>query len=121
MKDPYLAEQDNGHTTAFSFADFSVQLLERRFDVLPLDIRAGRVSEDEFECALMLPLHELMVPKTGTRVMRRWFRDGWQKAVVALANKNARILWAIMTKGEAFDARHVSVKPGTPAASAAPA
>ena len=40
-------------------------------------------------------------------------RSGWQKAVVALANKNARILWAVMTKGEAFDARHVSVKPNT--------
>ena len=26
-----------------------------------------------------------------------------------MANKNARILWAVMTKGEAFDARHVSV------------
>jgi len=37
---------------------------------------------------------------------------GWQKAAVALANKNARILWAVMTKGQAFDARHVSVKPG---------
>ena len=50
-------------------------------------------------------------------------RLGWQKAAVALANKNARILWAVMTKGEAFDARHVSVKPGalptTPAATAA--
>jgi transposase len=42
-------------------------------------------------------------------------RSGWQKAVVALANKNARILWAVMTRGEPFDARHVSVKPGTPA------
>jgi transposase len=41
-------------------------------------------------------------------------RAGWQKAVVALANKNARILWAVMTKGDAFDARHVSVKPGAP-------
>jgi transposase len=41
-------------------------------------------------------------------------RAGWQKAVVALANKNARILWAVMTKGEAFDPRHVSVKPGAP-------
>ena len=41
-------------------------------------------------------------------------RVGWQKAAVALANKNARILWAVMTKGEAFDARHVSVKPGAP-------
>ena len=38
-------------------------------------------------------------------------RSGWQKAVVALANKNARILWAVMTQGEAFDANHLSVKP----------
>ena len=39
-------------------------------------------------------------------------RSGWQKAVVALANKNARILWAVMTHGEAFDADHLGVKPG---------
>jgi transposase len=26
-------------------------------------------------------------------------KHGWQKAAVALANKNARILWAVMTKG----------------------
>jgi transposase len=39
-------------------------------------------------------------------------RAGWQKTAAALANKNARILWALMTKGEACDARHVSVKPG---------
>lgn len=38
-------------------------------------------------------------------------RSGWQKAVVALANKNARILWAVMTRAEAFDANHRSVKP----------
>jgi len=38
-------------------------------------------------------------------------RSGWQKAAVALANKNARILWAMFTKGVAFDPRHVSVKP----------
>ena len=38
-------------------------------------------------------------------------KSGWQKAVVALANKNARILWAVMTKGKPFDARHVSVMP----------
>ena len=38
-------------------------------------------------------------------------RSGWQKAVVALANKNARILWAVMTSGQAFDANHLSVKP----------
>jgi transposase len=46
-------------------------------------------------------------------------KSGWQKAVVALANKNARILWAVMTKGEAFDARHVSVKPGVVSAAMA--
>jgi len=38
-------------------------------------------------------------------------RSGWQKAVVALANKNARILWAVMTRGQSFDANHLSVKP----------
>ena len=38
-------------------------------------------------------------------------RSGWQKAAVALANKNARILWAVMTRGEQFDADHVSLKP----------
>jgi len=46
-------------------------------------------------------------------------RSGWQIAAVALANKNARILWAVMTKGERYDARHVSLKPvaaGAPSA-----
>lgn len=37
-------------------------------------------------------------------------KSGWQKAVVALANKNARILWAVFVRGKPFDARHVSVK-----------
>lgn len=45
-------------------------------------------------------------------------RAGWQKAVVALANKSARILWAVMTRCEAFDANHLSVKPVPPAAPA---
>ena len=43
-------------------------------------------------------------------------RVGWQKACVAMANKNARILWAVMTREQGFDARHVSVKPGMPCA-----
>jgi len=49
-------------------------------------------------------------PWTTATALRK--RVGWQKAAVALANKNARILWAVMTRGEAFDPRHVSVKPG---------
>ena len=39
-------------------------------------------------------------------------KSGWQKAAVALANKNARILWAMFARGKPFDAHHVSVKPG---------
>ena len=35
-------------------------------------------------------------------------KSGWQKAVVALANKNARILWAVFVRGKPFDAHHVS-------------
>ena len=42
-------------------------------------------------------------------VQRLGERCGWQKAVVALANKNARILWAVMTKSERFNVHHVSV------------
>ena len=38
-------------------------------------------------------------------------RVGWQKACVAMANKNARILWAVVTREAGFDAKHVSVKP----------
>ena len=38
-----------------------------------------------------------------------------QKAVVALANKNARILWAVLAKKRRFDPNHVSVKPQGPA------
>ena len=38
-------------------------------------------------------------------------RAGWQKAVVALANKHARIVWAMLVKGVSFDAKHVSQWP----------
>lgn len=43
-------------------------------------------------------------------------KSGWQKAAVAMANKNARILWTMMTKGCRFDPRHVSIKPTAPVA-----
>ena len=38
-------------------------------------------------------------------------RSGWQKAVVALANKNARILWALMTHQRNYEASHISTRP----------
>ena len=51
-------------------------------------------------------------------------RVGWQKACVAMANKNARILWAVMTRDQGYDPHHVSIKPaakhpGPPKVSAA--
>ncbi len=50
-------------------------------------------------------------------------KSGWQKAAVALANKNARILWAVFVRGKPFDASHLSVKPtvAMPAANLMPA
>lgn len=48
--------------------------------------------------------------------MSRWVlqlreRIGWQRALIALANKHARIVWAVLVKGQAFDADHIPVKP----------
>ena len=37
-------------------------------------------------------------------------RSGWQESV-RWSNKNARILWAVMTNRDAFDARDVSASP----------
>jgi transposase len=45
-------------------------------------------------------------------------RVGWQRAAVALANKNARIIWAIMTRGIEYDPNYKSVKPGLVVATA---
>jgi transposase len=46
-------------------------------------------------------------------------RAGWQKAVVALANKHARIVWAMLARGRSFDAAHVSRWPEAKPSSAA--
>jgi transposase len=53
-------------------------------------------------------------------VLRLKERMGWQKAGVALANKHARIIWAMLARGKVFDAHHSSVIP-SPASSASPA
>ena len=57
----------------------------------------------------------MTAPKRKDRISQ-WLvqltaRVGWQKAVVAMANKNARILWAVLAKGRRFDPDHVPVKP----------
>ena len=52
-------------------------------------------------------------PPSRPRLVQLLARVGWQKAVVALSNKNARIVWALLAKGRVFDPNYVSVKPGT--------
>ena len=41
-------------------------------------------------------------------------RIGWQKSAVAMANKNARILWAVLANGRRFDPNHIAIKPDGP-------
>lgn len=59
---------------------------------------------------------------TATRrsdAVSRWIvqlqlRVGWQKTLVAVANKNARIIWAVLVRGRPFDA-HYERAPAAPA------
>ncbi len=80
----------------------------------------GRITKrgDEYLRTLLIQGAKAAVMSADKRddPTSRWLvelraRVGWQKACVAMANKNARILWAVMTREEGFDAKHVSVKP----------
>ena len=80
----------------------------------------GRITKrgDDYLRTLLIQGAKSAVMSAGKRddLTSRWLqqlvaRVGWQKACVAMANKNARILWAVMTRDQGFDAQHVSVKP----------
>lgn len=80
----------------------------------------GRITKrgDDYLRTLLIQGAKSAVMSAGKRddPTSRWLvqliaRVGWQKACIAMANKNARILWAVMTCEDGFDARHVSVKP----------
>jgi transposase len=80
----------------------------------------GRITKrgDNYMRTLLIQGAKAAVMSAGKRddPISRWLvqltaRVGWQKACVAMANKNARILWAVMTRDQGFDPRHVSVKP----------
>lgn len=65
----------------------------------------------------------VMTASKRTDRLSRWLvqlreRAGWQEAVAARANKNARIPWTIMTRDTTFDPDHV---PAIPAARVRPA
>ena len=83
-------------------------------------IRLGRITKrgDDYLRTLLIQGAKAAVMSADKRddPTSRWLvqliaRVGWQKACVAMANKNARILWAVMTREEGFDPNHVSVKP----------
>ena len=82
--------------------------------------RLGRITKrgDDYLRTLLIQGAKAAVMSADKRddPTSRWLvqltaRVGWQKACVAMANKNARILWAVMTREEGFDPKHVSVKP----------
>jgi hypothetical protein len=57
MKYPNFLEQHDSNTTPLSLADFRAHLCEQRFDITPLDVSTGGAGENQFEGALVLPLH----------------------------------------------------------------
>jgi transposase len=93
-------------------------------------ISLGRITKrgDDYLRTLLIQGAKSAVMSAGKRddPTSRWLqqlvaRVGWQKACVAMANKNARILWAVMTRDEGFDPKHVSVKPPAKQPKTAPA
>lgn len=82
--------------------------------------RLGRITKrgDDYLRTLLIQGAKSAVMTAAKRQDRisQWLvqlkeRVGWQKAVVALANKNARIVWSVLTRGTAFDPDHVPVAP----------
>jgi len=80
----------------------------------------GRITKrgDDYLRTLLIQGAKSAVMSAHRRddAISRWLvqliaRVGWQKACVAMANKNARILWAVMTRQARYDPSHVSVKP----------
>ena len=68
MEYPHLGEQDDRDTAAFTLENFRPQFLEQRFDILPRNVGAGRVSVNGFQRAAAFPLHASMVLRNGTSV-----------------------------------------------------
>ena len=66
VEDADRLEQNDRDAAAFAFGDFRAKTDQQRFNVLPNDIRAGRVGEDCLQCLLMGALHVRMVPQDGT-------------------------------------------------------
>lgn len=82
--------------------------------------RLGRITKhgDSYLRMLLVNGARTAIQNSKPRDERVWLwahelsqRIGWQRAAVALAAKNARILWAMFTRGQEFAPNHVSIKP----------
>jgi transposase len=82
--------------------------------------RLGRITKrgDDYLRTLLIQGAKSALMTAGKRSDRisQWLvqlrlRAGWQKAVVALANKNARILWAVLSRGANYDPDHLPEPP----------
>jgi transposase len=80
----------------------------------------GRITKrgDEYLRLLLVQGARSAVASAAKRSdpISRWIvqlqaRVGWPKTLVAVANKNARILWAVLARGRTFDAHHISSPP----------
>jgi transposase len=80
----------------------------------------GRITKrgDEYLRLLLVQGARSVVASAAKRSdpISRWIvqlqaRVGWQKTLLAVANKNARILWAVLARARTFDAHHVSNAP----------
>ena len=75
----------------------------------------GRITKrgDDYLRTLLIQGAKSAVMTAGKRsdriscwLVQLKLRVGWQKAAVALANKNARIAWALLARGGAYDSQH---------------
>lgn len=82
--------------------------------------KLGRITKrgDDYLRTLLIQgaKSALLAASKRSDPISRWLlqlreRVGWQKALVAMANKNARILWAVLTRQVNYDPVYLPVKP----------
>src|SRR6218665_3368067 len=82
--------------------------------------RLGRITKrgDDYLRSLLIQGAKSMLFHATNKADRisQWLlslrdRVGWQTAVVAMANKNARILWGVLGREIDYDTEHVPAKP----------
>ena len=66
MKHTHLLEEADRYATTLSLRHVGSEPDQEGFDVLPGDVRAGRVGEQGFESLVVGALHRVIVPRFGT-------------------------------------------------------